>query len=174
MFFLKIVSEIIKILKVLTDEKISPRQFSWGIVVGICYSLPQNFTLFSFFILSLLFIFNVSYRAGILAFVVFLPISFIFSPVTNLIGEFFLQQQFLNSFFKQMYNSLWVITSFNNTYTMGSFILSLLLIIPIYFLAKIFILNYRKFWHQKIISSKIFRIIVRNKIISFFINKIAN
>lgn len=66
----------------------------------------------------------------------------------------------LKEFWTKLYNTPIVpYTKYNNTIVLGSFVIGVLLLIPIYFLAKAFVRKYRTTWMERMMKFKVVQII---------------
>lgn len=144
-----------KILTILNSE-ISPRQiaagFAWGVLIGL---LPVN-GLLPYCLLILALIVNVNLASLFLAAAVFKIFSYAIDPVANFLGYGLLTISSLRGFWTALINTpVLPYTRFNNTLVMGSFLVGLILLVPVYFIIKSFVLNYRSRYREKILKWKV-------------------
>lgn len=168
---LLIIKFLAKIFSLLNGE-ISPRQiaagFAYGALIGL---LPAN-GLMPYLFLLLGFIINFNLAALFLAAAIFKILSFGFDPIANQLGFFALTKiKALTPFWTQLYNMPVVpYTKFNNTITMGSLIAGIILLIPVYFLAKQFVVTYRTRWREKILKTKIAQVVQASTFYKYYLS----
>jgi uncharacterized protein (TIGR03546 family) len=153
----KFLANVISIL----NSEISPKQiaagFAWGVVIGL---LPVR-GLLPYFLTVIAFIININLAAMGVAALIFKIVSFAVDPLANKIGFILLTQvRGLKSIWTQLYNlPILPYTRFNNTIVMGSFVMGLLLLIPMYFLAQAGVVNYRARLRDKFLKLKLVQIL---------------
>ncbi|MCX7905649.1 MAG: TIGR03546 family protein [Elusimicrobiales bacterium] len=107
--------------------------FAFGFVLGI---IPKN-NLTAHLLFVFAFIFKTNIPFFFIATILFSSFSFITDRITDPLGYFILNLDYLSSFFSWMYNAPiipW--TDFNNTVVCGGMILGLFMFLPIYFCFK--------------------------------------
>jgi len=157
-----------KILKILNSE-ISPRQvaagFAWGVLLGL---LPIK-GLMPTVLLLLAFTVNINLAAMGLAAALFKIISFIVDPLANALGFSVLKLPALKSLWTMLFNAPLVpYTRFNNTIVMGSLIIGLLLIIPMYFLAKKGIVAYRTHFRDRVMKFRLVQVLKTSALYKYY------
>ena len=90
--------------------------------------------------------------AAILAFLVFSAVVYLFDPLIHSLGYWLLTDiPALKSFWTFLYHTPIVpYTSFNNTVYLGSLIISLVLLFPVFWGVKRFIINYREKYQERV------------------------
>ncbi len=155
MFFL---TPIFKFLQMLHSES-ATGQLAGGFVLGMYlgFTPASNLLWVSYFILLL--ILRVNIGAAMLSFALMGALSFALDPLFHQIGLMVLvDQKPLRPFWISLSNTPVVpFTSFNNTVVMGSFVVSLLLTIPLYFLFSYLIKVYRLKVVSKVKTTWLFR-----------------
>lgn len=166
MFWLKIIRNFIKILR----EGQTPVQIAGGFALGSIVGLSPNLTIQGILVWLIILILDVNLSSAILSFTLFSIIAFLFDPLINRLGFFVLTQiDFLKDFWTWLYNApVAPLTRFNNTIVMGSLILSFILLIPVFFGMKSFVINYRSHIGSKIEKWKIYQIIKRSSLIQLY------
>ncbi|HMB01069.1 MAG TPA: TIGR03546 family protein [Spirochaetota bacterium] len=163
MFILKFIAKGLKLLN--SDE--TPLQIALGIALGSIIAFTPLLSLHNFFILLLIFILKVSFRGAITAMVLLKPAGLLLAPLANELG-------FLLLLDIESLHPLWVYLHtlpffafflFNNTLVFGSFILALLLFLPVLFLFKTIINKYRTSWKEKFLQTKLYKILSKSKIV---------
>ena len=171
MFGLEILAKIVKILR----SAATPKQIAAGFVFGMIIGLTPFWTLHNFILIVLLIILNINIGTAILSFVIFSAIGFLLYPLYSPLGYFMLVDvNFLNGLWTFLYNfPLIALSKYNNTVVMGSLIISLVLILPVFILIKKGVISYRENIDSKMQKWKIVQVVKGSKIYSFY-EKIKN
>lgn len=166
MFWLKILSDFIKIFR----EGQDPKQVAWGFALGSIVGLSPILTLQGLLVWILIFILNVNLAAAFLAFTVFSIFAYLLDPIFHWIGfQVLTQIQNLSGLWTDMYNApIAPLTIFNNTVVIGSFLCALVLFVPVYFLMKYFIVQYRKHIGAKVEKWKVFKIMKQSSLVKWY------
>lgn len=148
-----------KVLSVLNSE-VSPRQIAAGFAFGVWMGLlpltgflPSFFLIFSFLInINLTIMFVAAAIAKLLAYGI--------DPLANQIGYALLvKTEALRGLWTKLYNMPVIpFTKFNNTLVLGSFVIGLILLVPMYFLGKWGVTRYRTHWREKILRSRVMQL----------------
>jgi uncharacterized protein (TIGR03546 family) len=156
-------------IKVLADGQ-TPKQIAWGFALGSIIGLSPMFTLQGLVIWLIILVLDVNLSAALVAVTCFKIIAYLFDPAFHALGFFILTQiDFLKGFYTFLYNApLAPLTRFNNTVVMGSFLTAILLLVPIYFGMKYFVIKYRENIHEKMKRWKIYKIIDQSKFINYY------
>tara|TARA_R110001583_G_scaffold17951_1_gene72078 strand:- start:3061 stop:3582 length:522 start_codon:yes stop_codon:yes gene_type:complete len=134
---------LVKLFQALNSES-STRQISLAIALGLIAGLSPILTLHNWVILFVVLMIRVNLGAFILAVGVFKGLSYLLSPLILFIGESLLTSNSLYGLFDTLYQvSLFKLAHWHHTYTLGAFILGVLLALPIYFISKYLIEKYR-------------------------------
>jgi uncharacterized protein (TIGR03546 family) len=166
MFWLKLVSNFIKILR----EGQTPAQVAGGFALGSIVGLSPHFTLQMLLIWLIILVLDVNLSAATLSMLVFGLIAFIFDPIFHKLGYFLLVDvEGLKGVWTVMYNApIAPLTRFNNTVIMGSFASALVLFIPIYIGMKKFVIAYRSTVGKRIEKMKIYQVISKSWIVQTY------
>jgi uncharacterized protein (TIGR03546 family) len=166
MFVLEFVAKLIKILR----SEISPNQISWGFVFGMILGLTPFWSLHNLLVVILIIILKVNLATAIFGFGIFSAIAYLIDPLFHSFGFFLLVDlESLNTFWTWLYNvPILALSKFNNTVVMGSFVSSLILMLPVYLLVKIGVINYREKIDVKIKNWKFIKLIKGTKIYSMY------
>ncbi|MBN1895251.1 TIGR03546 family protein [bacterium] len=161
MIFIKLFSKLIKILK----SGDSPSQIAWGFALGSIPGLTPLFCLHNAAVLFLLLVLNVNFGAALLALAVFSLFAWLLDPMFHAVGYWALAQiPALQPLWTSLYNApVAPLTRFNNTVVMGSFLVSLVLLLPVFFLFRALVLKYRNSWDDKIEKWKIVKAVKASK-----------
>ncbi|MDD5456912.1 MAG: TIGR03546 family protein [Candidatus Margulisbacteria bacterium] len=138
------IRSLISLFRVLKSND-SPKQLAWGVALGTMLGLIPVNSLFNVFVLVALYFFNVNMGLALLTAIVYKMLGVILSGFFHIIGLYLLTDvNFLYPFWTALYNLPIVTwTRFYNTVVLGSFLVSLLLLIPHYFLAKKLLVFYQ-------------------------------
>jgi len=166
MFWLKFITNFIKILR----AGQTPRQIAGGFALGSILGLSPHFTLQNIVIWIILLVLDVNLSAATVAITAFALIAFIFDPLFHQLGYYILVDiEALRPFWTSLYNApLAPLTKFNNTVVMGSFFGAVILLLPVYFGMKQFVVAYRTHLHTKIEKMKIYQIISKNSLVQWY------
>ncbi len=113
------------------------RQMSAAFVLGTVLGLTPLLNLHNLFVLAVLLVVRLPYRSFLLGWAVAIPIGFLLDPVFDSIGLAFLTAEPLRGLWVFAANLPVVpLTSFNNTITLGSVVLWLVVAAPLFVLMK--------------------------------------
>ena len=159
-------SQIIKLLRVLSAET-SPLQISAGFSLAMVAGLTPLISLHNLLVVFILLIFRVNIAAFLLGLLFFSGIAYLLDPYFHQFGYSILNNENLSGLWTSMYNlSIWRISDFNNTITMGSLIIALLAFIPLLAICNLLIKRYRSHLLVYLNNSWLFRVIKSSKIIT--------
>lgn len=167
MFWLKIVSKIIKAFR--SGE--SPNKIAAGFGVGFLIGLMPFWTLQGIILFILLILLNINLAAGTLAILVSGLFAYLLDPLFHTIGAFILTGiPFLYGFWEALYNMpVAPLSRFNNTVVMGSFVSGLILFAPVFFGMKKLVLAYRSGLEERINKWKVVQAIKGSSIFKWYI-----
>ena len=159
---------IAKIFKLLNSET-DPRQIALAISLALIPALTPIFSIHNLLVLLAIALFRVNMMAFILALIIFKPVGFVLSPLTNMIGYITLTIASMEPLWATMYNNAAMkLTNFNNTHLMGGLVLSLVLFVPLYIISTKLIIKYREKFMTRFNSLQIVQIIKASKIYSIY------
>ena len=167
MFFIKLLSDFLKILR----AGQSPRQVAAGFALGSIVGLSPSLTLQGLTLWLLILILDVNLSAATLSFALFSLIAYIFDPIFHSLGYFLLVNvDALQGFWIALYNApIAPLTRFNNTVVLGSFVGGLILFYPLFWGMKTLYIAYRDHLHVKIEQWKIYQIISKNFLVQWYL-----
>lgn len=166
MIFMKILSKLFKALR--SNE--SPNQLAWGFVLGMIIGLTPFWSLHNLVVLILIIILKVNAAMSIAAFLVFSLFAYLLDPLFHTLGYSLL----VNA---EGLRPLWVFivstpvlawSNLNNTVVLGSLLVALLLIAPIYFFTKWWVLQYREKIDARMSKWKIVQMLKGSKIYQLY------
>ncbi|MCP4681009.1 MAG: TIGR03546 family protein [Desulfobacterales bacterium] len=125
---------IAKLLKILNSES-EPGQISIAFCLAMIAGFTPFYSLHNLLILLLVLIFRINLSGFILGWALFSGCAYLLDPVFHRIGYALLTMPSLKGLWTAFYNIVLLrLENFNNTVVMGSFMVSILLFIPLYFL----------------------------------------
>ncbi|MBN1465996.1 TIGR03546 family protein [candidate division KSB1 bacterium] len=173
MVALKILAKLFKALR--SNE--SPNQLAWGFVLGMIVGLTPLWNLHNLLVIILIIILKVNAAMAFAAFILFDIIVFAFLPVLDpllhsvgywlLVDAEWLRPLWL--FFSRTPVLAW--SNFNNTVVLGSLVVALILVIPVFFFTKWWVVQYRDKIDARVQKWKIVQILKSTKLVQLY-NKI--
>jgi uncharacterized protein (TIGR03546 family) len=149
---------IIKLINILNKDA-SPREIAGGMALGFIAGMTPLASLHNLVVLFLMIVLRVNITAGIFAVGVFSGVAYIFDPLSNKIGYALLTLPALKAFWTSLYNMPVINWSrFNNTLTLGSLVLSLVLFYPVLIALRWAVVKYREKVMAKIAKWRILTI----------------
>jgi uncharacterized protein (TIGR03546 family) len=142
-------SKLIKILR----SAASPSQIAGGFILGMVIGLSPTFlSLTNLVIILIIIILNVNITTAIFAMAIFSGFAYLLDPAFHSLGySVLVDSNGLRNLWVMFYNAPLVpFTRFNNTIVMGSFIVALILLLPMFFLVKRFIIQYREKYEPRV------------------------
>lgn len=159
---------IAKLLKALSSEA-SPSQIAGGFVLGMIIGLTPVMSLHNLFIVILIIILKVNIGMALLSFIIFSGIAYLADPAFHSFGVWMLENESLQATWTAMYNNeWWAMTRFYNTVVIGSFIIAVGLIIPMFPFAIFFVNQYRTHIHARVQKLKIVKALKGTKLYSVY------
>ena len=133
----------------------SPRQVAAGIMLGAGIGLTPLLSAHNLLLFAAIVLLNVSFGGGMLGLALFTPLGFLLDPLFDRVGLALLDAPALRGLWTTWYNvPLLPYSNFNNSVTLGSFVVWGLAAVPIYFLAKRGIAHYRTTYGQRVLQSR--------------------
>lgn len=132
-----------KLLKALNSET-----SAWALATGIALGMVAGFTtllsVHNLLILFLVLTLRVNVSFFLLSFTLASGLAYLLDPAFNYVGEYLLTSQGLLSLWQSLYEvPLARIMQFNHTISLGSFVVALVLFIPVLLVARFIVDNYR-------------------------------
>src|SRR5947208_16194004 len=122
----------------------TPGQLAAGIVLGSFLGLTPLVNSQNALIFAALVLLNVSFAGGMLGWALFIPFGFLLDPLFDWIGHTLLFTPALTPLFTSLYNMPIVpLTNFNNTVVLGSFMVAVVLAVPLYVAARLGVTRHR-------------------------------
>ena len=166
MIWFKIISKFIKAFR--SGE--SPGQIAAGFSFGFLIGLMPFWTLQGIILFVLLILLNINLAAGTVALLLASLFAYLLDPIFLHIGFFVLKGiPALQGLWESIYNiPLGPLTRFNNTLVMGSFLSGLVLVFPVFFGMKKFVVVYRERLEDRIKKLKIVQALKGSKLVQLY------
>ncbi|MBN1408260.1 MAG: TIGR03546 family protein [Calditrichaceae bacterium] len=161
MFGLEILAKLFKILR----AEDTPNQIASGFFLGMIIGLTPFLTVHNMIIILLIFIFKVNAGSALFAVALFSGFAYILDPIFHSFGYYILvDMTSLHGFLVTLFNiPIVALSRYNNTVVMGSLLVSILLILPVFFFMKYFVKYYREHIDAKLQKLKIVQIVKGSK-----------
>ncbi len=153
-----LLKQLFAFLKLLNSDQ-GTNQIAAGLAFGIILGFSPFLSLQTFIALILIFFFRVQMGAAFLSGFFFKFIAYITDPLSDRIGRLVLENENLRGLFISLNNMPLVpMTRFNNSIVMGSGIIGLALVMPLFFLFKVLVFQYRQQFVSRFQSTKFWKL----------------
>jgi uncharacterized protein (TIGR03546 family) len=153
----------------LLNSETGTNSIAIGIACGLILGFAPVFSLQTALVILVLFFFRIQIGAATIAAVGFKFIAYLLDPISNRVGMSVLETESLRPLFTELYNMPIVpLTRFYNSLVMGAGVLSLILAIPVFFLAKYLIIKYRQLVVARFKDTKIWKAWAATKIYQWY------
>lgn len=165
MLLLKLIQQLINAL----NSDGTPGQVAAGIALGAALGLTPLLNVHNLIIVAVAVMVNVSMPGVFLGWALFVPFGFALDPVFDRIGqELLLGIAQFQPIWIDAYNSVAVLTNFNNSVVLGSLVSWLVLAFPIYFAFRIAVARYRTRIYERLKETKFFQAVRASKVYTVF------
>lgn len=117
---------IFKLIKLLNSDKQTPLQLAAGLTIGMIMGLTPWFSVHHLILILVLILFNVNFSMALFGMGVFGMVGYAFDSVFHGFGFYLLNIESMQNLYTEWFNSAMILTHFNNTVLMGSFVASIL------------------------------------------------
>jgi uncharacterized protein (TIGR03546 family) len=163
-----ILKYVAKLLKALSSEA-SPSQIAGGFVLGMIIGLTPVMSLHNLFIVVLIIILKVNIGMALLSFLIFSGIAYLADPAFHNFGVWLLENPDFQATWTSMYNNeWWAMTNFYNTVVIGSFVIAVGLVLPMFPLSIVFVNQYRTHIHARVQKLKVVKALKGTKLYSIY------
>lgn len=139
-----LLKQIFAFFKLLNSDG-GTNQLAAGLACGVILGFAPILSLQALLVLFCCFFFRIQLGAAFLSAFFFKFIAYLFDPAADHLGRAVLESETFRPLFTTLYNiPLVPLTRFNNSITMGSGLVSFILVIPLFFVFKKLILKYRE------------------------------
>ena len=150
-------SYLFKFFTALNSNK-KPGEIIHGFAIGFVIALIPTGNLLWILIFSITLFLRINKAAYFLSMLFFKLFVNFLDPTFDAIGYWVLTQPSLNNFFGTICTTpFFTFFKINNTIVLGSFLVSIVFYVPIYYIFSLLINFYRKFVHTSIVNSKIYK-----------------
>jgi uncharacterized protein (TIGR03546 family) len=166
MLFLQLVGKLVKLLR----SAAAPFQIAGGFILGMMLGFIGVRTLIAAPIVLCIIVLNVNLASVIFAAILFRFIAYLIDPFIHALGYWILVDiEPLRSVWTTLYSMKFVpYTRFNNTVVMGSFIIAIILLAPLYIAVKKFIVAYKQKYEPRIQKWKIIQALRSSALVRWF------
>ncbi|MFT7559008.1 MAG: hypothetical protein ACI93R_000911 [Flavobacteriales bacterium] len=154
----------LKLLKAL-NANANPAQLAGALALALIAGLTPLLSLHNLVVLLILCIIRINLSMFILSLFLFSGLAWLVDPWFNAIGTTLLTNESLTALWSGLYQSnFWRISHFNNSLTLGSFIVALALSLPAYILCHWAIRQYRQRFMDWLSKSPAVRVLKASKL----------
>jgi uncharacterized protein (TIGR03546 family) len=154
-----LLKQIFAFLKLLNSDK-GTNQIAAGIACGLILGFAPAFSLQTLLVVVILFFFRIQIGAATVAAFFFAFIAWILDPIHHRVGQAVLETEALRPLFTEMYNMPIVpLTRFYNSIVMGSALVSLVLALPVFFIARQLVVKYRELVVARLHETKFWKVL---------------
>lgn len=150
-------SILAKLLKALNSEA-SPWQIALALCFALIVALTPTLSWHNAIVLLLALVIRVNLSAFFVGTAVFSILALAIDPLSASLGERLLNAPELQAFWTDLYqHPFWRISGFNHTLVLGGLVVSLLAFLPLFFIARILVMQYREkllIWVEKLWIAK--------------------
>jgi uncharacterized protein (TIGR03546 family) len=166
MLWLRLLQKLIRTL----NSDGTPGQVAVGIALGAALGLTPLVNLHNLMIFAVVVVFNVSFPAAILGWLLFTPVGFLLDPAFDAVGGTLLSgAPVLIPTWTTLYNiPVFPLSNYNNTVVLGSLIGWVVLAVPIYLLARVGVAKYREKVLPRLEKTKLFRAVKASKLYNIY------
>jgi len=166
MFWINILTNFIKILR----DGQTPRQIAGGFALGSLVGLSPSLTIQGLTVWLVILILDVNLTAAMLAFTLFSLLAFLLDPLFHHFGYFLLvDMESLRGLWTTLYNApIAPLTRFNNTVVLGSFLIGLLVMVPVYLGMSRLVVAYRTTIGHRVEQWKVYQILSKSSLVQWY------
>lgn len=163
-----ILKQIFAFINLLNSET-GTNQIATGIACGLILGFAPVFSLQTILVIFLLFFFHIQIGAAMVSAFFFKFVAWILDPIHNWVGMKILEMESLRPLFTELYNMPLVpLTRFYNSIVMGSGVVSIVLAIPMFFVARALVEKYRDKVYRRYKESKFFKALSATKFYKWY------
>ena len=135
---------IARLLKALNSH-VSPNQLALAVCFALLLGITPLTAPLNALLVFLLLILRINLTLFLVSWGLFTLIAYLADPLSHNLGLQLLNAEGLNGLWQSMYNSsVWRLLGFNNTLILGSTVLCLLLLLPLFFVSRFIVIEYRQ------------------------------
>ena len=138
-----LIKQLINLIQLLHSDT-GQNQVAAGLAFGVFLGFAPFFSIQTFFVLFIVFLFRVQLGAAFASAFFFKFIAYLLDPVADPLGRALLENESLRPLWTQMYNiPILPMTRFNNSINMGSFAISLIACPILFFVFRFLVVKYQ-------------------------------
>jgi len=138
-----VLGTLAKLLKALNSET-SPWSLAWGVALGMVLGFTPLFSMHNIIVLFAVLALRINLSFFLISFAFCSGLAYLFDPAFNYMGELLLTTPALLETWQALYEMpLARLAQFNHTITLGSLVVSLLMLLPALFITRFIVINYR-------------------------------
>lgn len=142
----------------LLNSDTGTNQLALGLALGVILGFAPIISLQCLLIIFICFFFRVQLGAAFISAFFFKFVAYLSDPLSEKLGRWALELEVLRPTYTSLYNMPLVpLTRFNNSIVMGSAIVSVILVVPLYFIFKSLVIKYRETIVAKYKQSKLWK-----------------
>ena len=165
MLILKFLQSLIKAL----NSDGTPGQVAAGMALGLAFGLTPLMSLHNLVVLAVAMLTTVSFPAVMLGWGIAVPLGFMLDPLFDRVGMALLTTDVLTPLWVWVVNTPIVsLSALNNTIVLGSLVVWLVLLAPLFFLFRFLVSRYRKDIHERLEKQRVFQMIKASKAWSIY------
>jgi uncharacterized protein (TIGR03546 family) len=161
MLLLKLLRQLIKTL----NSNGTPGQVAMGMALGACLGLTPLVNAHNLLVFAVALVTNVSLGGFFLGWSLLAPLGFVLDPLFDAVGRALLGMPALEGLWTALYNAPGVpLTNFNNSVVLGSFVVWLTAVAPLFLLCRYLITKHRAHVYERLRNTRVFQIVSGSKI----------
>jgi len=165
-WIIKLVQNLVKAL----NSEGTPGQVAAGIAMGACLGLTPFLSLHNLLIVGIILFFRVSVPGATLGWLIFTPVGFALDPLFDRVGTSLLADtSALQGLWVFLYNApLIALGNPTNTIIVGSIVVWLVSVVPIFFVMRWAVGRYRATIYERYKDARIFRAMKASKLYNVY------
>ncbi|MFC2061095.1 TIGR03546 family protein [Elusimicrobiota bacterium] len=166
MIWIKLIKKLLKAL----NADATPSEIAGGVVLGMVIGLTPAFSLINIVIVIFLIILKVNISSAVFSSIIFGIAGYALDPLAHILGRKILLAEKLSDLWTTLYNTPVIpLTAFNNTIVMGSIVISIILMIPVFIFAKKFVVLYREKLKERLEKMKFVKMLKASKLYNLYL-----
>ena len=163
---LKLIQTLVRAL----NSEATPVQVGAGFALGAAFGLTPLMSLHNLVIVAAVALFRVTVPGAILGWLVMVPFGFLLDPVFDTVGRALLiDADGLTPLWTTISNTpILALANLNNTIVLGSLVVWAALTLPLFFLVKVGVVQYRIHVYPHIAKWKVFRAVQASKVYNVY------
>ena len=148
----------------------TPGQIAAGFALGAALGLTPLMSAHNLVVLALLAVLNISFAAGMLGWVMLVPIGFLLDPMFDRVGQrLLLETPALRPFWTELDNTpLLALAGYDNTVVVGSVVGWLALFVPLFLIARAGVVAYRATLGERVRRSRIYTAVSASRVYNVY------